>query len=352
MVKELEAYAAADNQLTGITRDEAIRHFKFHSRPERHLQNRAEIYAVNTLMREHEKHQFEEFIESDWWRHWSRSLLPNEPPPLMTWVADEAPPPYAVYEAAMDRAQAEYESVTHVSVGNARAICERERERELIPADLVAGAMRVRAHDRHAKMRGKVQERARTHESARMQAWSERHQVPLQRKFTSRALASVRSTSPESPRPSSPVFPMNSAVGTGAAHRTAGPPPSPRSPSRSSTAPKLIDALASSSLMSASASTTPPTTLDELYRELYAKPTRPPHPSGQQNDTPGDAEQLMPLPGSSFGDAVKSLWQAIGTAPVVVGEKPSAASKGNRLSSLVTMTRARSKVHRLHSTEA
>ena len=63
-VQELAAYAAAEGSLDGITKEEAIRQIRFHARPAKLLQARAEIYALNELMRERDKQHFEEFVRS------------------------------------------------------------------------------------------------------------------------------------------------------------------------------------------------------------------------------------------------------------------------------------------------
>jgi hypothetical protein len=57
-----EAFEKAELELEGFTEDESIRHRKFNAREPRYHRERAEIYAMNRLMREREQARFEKYV--------------------------------------------------------------------------------------------------------------------------------------------------------------------------------------------------------------------------------------------------------------------------------------------------
>lgn len=195
---ELDAYSAAEDRLDGITKDEAIRQIRFHSRHDKLLQARAEIYALNEIMRERERHQFEEYFRSvSWWRSWASqsdwSVLapPERSEPLVDSPKHASLPPFDSYRRALDAAQREYERATNVrgSGSNARAQYERERELGLMPTDLAHQLQVDRVLE--AKERAREQQLAREagHDDARERAFAARHGLPLGGRGKQRALA-------------------------------------------------------------------------------------------------------------------------------------------------------------------
>ena len=173
MIQEQERYAKAENDLNGVTKEEAIRQFRFIKRPEKFLQTRAEIYAINNLMRDHEQRRFAEFVASDWWRSW-KNAMQHDDTPLVDTDVRPVMAPYEAYEAAMDKAQQEYERATQSRIGGARAACERDRERELIPHELAQDMLRERTFAREARTKEAAREIMAASEEARERSFQER----------------------------------------------------------------------------------------------------------------------------------------------------------------------------------
>jgi hypothetical protein len=128
---EQEAYKNAEQRLEGVTLEEAIRHHKFWQRKEAHLQLRAEIYAINNLLKRRDEKRYEEYGRG-------RSRWHT----VVHWPAGEdgeagatlAPSPFEAYQAAMDRAQDEYDRTTGGKAATSfhREQMEREREKLLL----------------------------------------------------------------------------------------------------------------------------------------------------------------------------------------------------------------------------
>ena len=155
---ESEGYEGAEGMLDGVTREEMIRHYRFHQREEQLLLARAAVYAINERMRESEERRFGEFVAT--WtaarasssssssgssskpalgqaRDWSALAL-NNPSPLVRETPLVATP-YTLYQRAMDKAQREYERATSTNGSGVRAASERERLKELLPPEMING---------------------------------------------------------------------------------------------------------------------------------------------------------------------------------------------------------------------
>ena len=182
--QELDEYALAEKKLDGVTKDEAVRHIRFHNRSDRLLQARAEIYAMNELMRKRELEQFEEFVHADWWRSWTSqardlsalALPDHSPPSLVPDGYNSAPPPYMTYKHDLDVAQRDYERVMGVRGGGLQARVQHERERELalMPPDLCHQLLMDRKIESKERARELQLTREAAHEQARDKTACER----------------------------------------------------------------------------------------------------------------------------------------------------------------------------------
>lgn len=158
MQEEKEAYERAEEHLDGVTHDEAVRHYRFWNRREEFHQRRAETYAINALLRQREARRYTEYLHAHqgaWFQSsasddLAAASVAKEP-------EDEAASPLACYEAAIARAQLEYEAATN-SAAPMMLRCALERERERV-VDFPNDVDWHRSRDRHlagerARLRG------------------------------------------------------------------------------------------------------------------------------------------------------------------------------------------------------
>lgn len=147
LAQEMQSYASAGESLHGITRDEALRHIRFRKRSESAHQSRAEIYAINMLMRQRELRRFEDYVSAHWWRRARLDKAEATSEPLGVAMQIETRRPFARYEAAMDSAQVEYERSTKCLRSTSltlRAAVDRVHEKQLEDTSEARGESGVR----------------------------------------------------------------------------------------------------------------------------------------------------------------------------------------------------------------
>lgn len=136
---EVAAYKAAEDDLFGVTKEEAVRHYQFHKRNEVYLRRRDEIYAISALMREREYARFQTFVKQQFWRLSVEfgvctmlSCLKDMTSTVEDVVLRQAPEaPFTMYERAMERAALAYRMEGGSSLHWMETTVGLERAREL-----------------------------------------------------------------------------------------------------------------------------------------------------------------------------------------------------------------------------